>query len=377
MKWLKFKQTKRGRKVILKKQKREMDYSLVLAVFLLSLFGLLMILEASTVLAHQEFGDKYYFVKEQAKWLCVGTVAFLTLSFLDYHYLYTLAVPFLFSTIFFLGAVFIPQVGVKALGASRWINLRVFSFQPAELAKLTLTIYLSAWFTSKEKERLGAFLLLLFVVLGLVVLEPDLGTAVIIGGTALVLYFVSGSPISHFFLLLPLGTISLLGLSIISPYRFKRLITFFNPHTDPLGASYHIRQVLLALGAGGLTGIGIGKSRQKYLFLPEATTDSILAIVGEEFGFVGATAIILFFLFIIYRGYLTAKRAPDRFGRFLALGITSYFAIQTVVNLSAMVALLPLTGVPLPLLSYGGSSLVITLSGMGILLNISRQGIAL
>lgn len=364
------------RKVVLKKQKREMNYSLALAVFLLSLFGLLMIFEASAVLAHREFGDKYYFVKEQGKWLGVGAIVLLAFSVIDYHYLYTLAVPFIFFTIVFLGAVFVPGIGVKALGASRWVNLRFFSFQPAELAKLTLTIYLSAWFTSKEKGRLIAFLLLLFIVLGLVVLEPDLGTAVIIGGQALVLYFVSGSPISHFLLLLPLGFLSLLGLSIISPYRFKRLVTFFDPHTDPLGASYHIRQVLLALGVGGLTGVGLGKSRQKYLFLPEATTDSIFAIVGEEFGFLGVVVTILLFMFIIYQGYLTAKRAPDRFGRLLALGITSYFAIQTIVNLSAMVALLPLTGVPLPLLSYGGSSLVITLSGMGILLNISRQGVA-
>lgn len=353
-----------------------MDYLLVLVLFLLSLFGLLMVFEASTPLAYQEFGDKYYFIKEQGKWLGVGTLVLFIFSFLDYHYLYSLAVPLLFSTLFFLGAVFIPGIGVRALGASRWVNLRVFSFQPAELAKLTLAIYLSAWFTSKEKGRLGAFLLLLFMVLGLVILEPDLGTAVIIGGMALALYFASGAPISHFLLLLPLGLFSFLGLSIISPYRFKRLVTFLNPHRDPLGASYHIRQILLALGSGGLTGGGLGRSRQKYLFLPEATTDSIFAIIGEEFGFLGAVVVILIFLFVIYRGFLIAKRAPDRFGRLLALGIVSYFAIQTIVNLASMVALLPLTGVPLPLVSYGGSSLVITLCGMGILLNISRQGVA-
>lgn len=375
MKWLRLGAKKQKRKVVLKKQKRVLDYSLVVAVFLLSLFGLLMIFEASTVLAHQEFGDQYYFVKEQVKWLAIGAMVLFGFSFLDYHHLYVLSVPFLFATILFLGAVFVPQIGVKALGASRWLDLRFFSFQPAELAKLTLAIYLSAWFTSKEKGRLTAFLLLLFIVLGLVVLEPDLGTAVIIGGVALVLYFVSGGPMIHFLILLPLGLASLFGLSVISPYRFRRLVTFFKPHVDPLGASYHVRQILLALGSGGLTGIGFGKSRQKHLFLPEATTDSIFAIVAEEVGFLGAVVVIFAFLFIIYRGYLAAKRAPDRFGRLLAFGITSYFAIQTMVNLSAMVVLLPLTGVPLPLLSYGGSSLVITLTGMGILLNISRQGI--
>lgn len=376
MKLLKFKSKKKERKVVLKKQKREIDYLLLLIVFLLSLFGLLMIFEASAVLAHQEFGDKYYFVKEQGKWLGVGAVALSVLSILDYHVLYPFAVPLLISTILSLGLVFIPGIGVKVKGASRWVNLGFFSFQPAELVKLTLAIYLSAWFASREKGRLLAFLLLVGIVLLLVVSEPDLGTTAVIGGEALIMYFVSGSPIFHFAVLLPAGVASLLGLSVISPYRFKRLITFFSPHTDPLGASYHIRQILLALGSGGLIGIGLGKSRQKYFFLPEATTDSILAIVGEEFGFIGTVFIILLFAFVIYRGYLIAKRAPDRFGRFLAMGIISYFAIQTIVNLSAMAALLPLTGVPLPLLSYGGSSLVITLSGIGILLNISRQGVS-
>ena len=364
------------KKVVLKKQKKEMDYWLILLVLLLSLFGFLMIFEASTVLAYQEFGDKYYFVKEQAKWLGVGLAALLAFSFLDYYRLYNLAVPLLISTICFLGAVFIPGIGIRALGASRWVNLRIFSFQPAELAKLTLTIYLSAWFASKEKNRLGAFLLLLSIVLGLVVLEPDLGTTVIIGATAMVLYFISESPLIHFFFLAPLGFFTFLGFSLLSPYRFKRLVTFFDPSTDPLGASYHVRQILLALGSGGLTGIGVGKSRQKYLFLPEASTDSIFAIVGEQFGFLGAVVIILLFLFIIYRGFSIAKRAPDRFGRFLAAGIIASFAVQIIINLSAMTALLPLTGAPFPLLSYGGSNLVITLSGMGILFNISLQGVA-
>ena len=388
MKWLKFKKTsfkipnlvkkgtKRKKRVVLKKQKKERDYLLILAVIFLSLFGLLMIFEASTVSAYQEFGDKYYFVKEQSKWLGIGIIALLVFSFLDYHRLYNLAVPLLFSTICLLGAVFIPGIGIKVKGASRWLNLRIFSFQPAELAKLILTVYLSAWFSSKEKSRLIAFLFLLSIILGLVVLEPDLGTTVIIAATAMILYFVSENPISHFFLLIPLGFFSFLGLALISPYRFKRLVTFFDPSTDPQGASYHIRQILLALGSGGLTGIGVGKSRQKYLFLPEATTDSIFAIIGEEFGFFGAFILILLFLFIIYRGFSIAKRAPDRFGRFLAVGITAGFAIQVIINLSAMVVLLPLTGAPLPLLSYGGSSLLITFVGMGILFNISRQRVS-
>lgn len=365
-----------SKKVALKKQRKRFDYSLGVVVFFLALFGLLMIFEASAVLAYKEFGDKYYFVKEQAKWLGVGSAALFFLAFFDYHHLYSLAVPLLVGTIMALGAVFVPGIGIKALGASRWVNLKFFSFQPAELAKLSLAIYLAAWFSSKEKGRLSAFLLLLSIVIGLVVLEPDLGTAAVIAGEAIAIYFLAEGPISHFFLLLPLGIVSFLGLSVVSPYRFRRLVAFFNPHRDPLGTSYHIRQILLAFGSGGLTGVGLGKSRQRYLFLPEATTDSILAIVGEEFGFVGALVVILFFIFIIFRGCLIAKQAPDRFGRLLAGGITVYFAIQTIINLSAVVAFLPLTGVPIPLISYGGSSLVITLSGIAILLNISQQGVS-
>lgn len=364
------------KKIILKKQRTRRDYWLLSAIFLLSLFGLLMIFEASAVSAYQEFGDKFYFVKEQAKWLAIGSLGLIIFLFLDYHFLYNLAVPLLVFTILALAAVFIPGIGVRALGAARWLNFRIFSFQPAELAKLSLAIYLSAWFSSQEKGRLRAFLVLLAIVLGPIVLEPDLGTAVIIAGEALVLYFVANHPIFHFLLLLPVGLLAFLGLSVITPYRFKRLITFFNPQFDPLGASYHIRQVLLALGSGGLTGIGLGKSRQKYLFLPEATTDSIFAIVAEEFGFLGASFLVLLFLFVVWRGFFIARRAPDRFGRFLALGITAWFAIQAMVNLGAMVVLLPLTGAPLPLVSYGGSSLVITLLGMGILLNISSQQVA-
>jgi len=369
MKW------RKSKKIVLKKQKRKIDYWLLTTVILLALFGLLMIFEASTVLAQKEFGDQYYFVKEQLKWLALGGLTLLFFCFWDYHRLYNLAIPLVFLTICFLLAVFIPGIGIRALGASRWLNLKVFSFQPTELAKLTLIIYLSAWFAGKEKGRLLAFLFLMGIILGLVVLEPDLGTAVILGATAMVLYFVADNSMIHFFFLLPLALISFLVLSLVSPYRFKRLVTFFNPTTDPLGASYHIRQILLALGSGGLTGIGIGNSRQKYLFLPEAATDSIFAIVGEELGFLGAIIIILLFGLIIYRGFLIVKKAPDRFGRLLASGISSYFAIQTMINLSAMVALLPLTGVSLPLLSYGGSNLLITLTGMGILLNISSQGI--
>jgi len=278
----------------------------------------------------------------------------------------------LIGTIFLLLVVFLPGVGIKALGAKRWINLGFTVLQPAELAKLTLVIYLSAWFSSKEKGRLVSFLLLLGMVTGLIVLEPDLGTTLVIAATAVTMYFFSGAPIKQFVMLIPVLVLGALGLAISSPYRFRRVTTFFNPENDPLGASYHIRQATIALGSGGLFGVGIGKSRQKYEYLPEANTDSIFAIIGEEVGFIGAAGLLILFFILISRGFQIARRVEDPFGRYLALGITSWIGYQVIMNIAAMVALIPLTGVPLPLLSYGGSSLIVVLTGLGILVNISK-----
>jgi cell division protein FtsW len=259
------------------------------------------------------------------------------------------------------------------LGARRWINLGFFVLQPAELTKLVLVIYLSAWFSAKEKGRLASFLILMGMVVGLVILEPDLGTAIIIIATAVTLYFFSGAPVTQFLVLIPFLGTGVLALAVFSPYRFRRLTTFLNPESDPQGASYHIRQAVIALGSGGLFGVGIGQSRQKYEYLPEANTDSIFAIIGEEIGFLGAILLIGLFAFVIWRGFRIAKRVTDPFGRFLALGITVWFGYQVAINIAAMVALIPLTGVPLPLISYGGSSLVMMLASLGILVNISRS----
>ncbi|MBI3560076.1 cell division protein FtsW [Candidatus Gottesmanbacteria bacterium] len=305
------------------------------------------------------------------------------LSRVDYHTLHTLALPALLGVMGLLVAVFIPGFGVRALGAHRWLNFSIFVLQPAELVKLVLILYLAAWFTphnaggagftSREKGRFGAFLLLTGIIFGLVILEPDLGTGIIIVATAIVMYFLSGAPMGHFTLLVPVIVIGISLLAFSSPYRFQRLTTYLNPESDPLGASYQIRQVLLALGSGGLTGIGVGKSRQKYEYLPEANTDSIFAIIGEETGFLGVTLVTLAFAFFVWRAFRVATRAPDLFGRLLAAGTATWIGVQSVLNIGAMAAVIPLTGVPLPLISYGGSSFVIILAATGILLNISSQ----
>ena len=352
---------------------RRPDLILGVLIVLAVVFGIFSIYNASSVSAFTDFGDKYYYLKEQLKWFGFGFFSLIFFSLFDYRKLYFFSPFLLLLAIVLLALVFIPGLGIKAYGASRWLDFRLFSFQPSELAKFSLVIYLSAWFSEKEKGRLWAFLLLSGLLLVLIFLQPDMGTAVVLASTAILLYFLSGAPLWHLATLLPIAGACGYILIRISPYRFQRLVSFLNPNTDPLGVSYHLRQILIALGSGGLWGLGLGQSRQKYAYLPESTTDSIFAIIGEEVGFVGATVLILFFLFCFWRGFKIAKSAPDRFGQLLAAGITSWLAIQVFVNLSAMVALIPLTGVPLPFISYGGSSLVVALSGVGILLNISRQ----
>jgi cell division protein FtsW len=284
---------------------------------------------------------------------------------------------------FSLILVLIPGIGTKVLGARRWLVLGPLTFQPAELVKLSFIIYLSAFLlnesfgfeepVSSNKKKLLPFLVMLFILLGLVMLEPDLGTAIVLAATGLVVYFASGASLFYLTLVGIIGILSGVGLILFSPYRRERLLTFLNPTRDPLGASYHIRQILIAIGSGGWLGIGLGQSRQKYEYLPAVTTDSIFAVVAEELGFIGAVALLSIFLILIWRGMKIAKEAPDEFGRLLAVGITSWIGFQFLVNLSAMVALVPLTGVPLPFISYGGSSLVLSLTGMGILANIARQ----
>lgn len=349
------------------------DRLLLVIVVVIATIGILMVYNSSVAIAERDFADQYYFVREQLKWLVVGAVTLVVVSRIDYHRWYAWSLPLLLTTIILLLAVFIPGIGVPALGAHRWINLGFTILQPAELAKFSLIVYLSAWFSKPEKGRLGAFVLLLAMVVGLVVIEPDLGTAVIIGIVAVMMYYFSGAKLTHFLGLVPVLAIALVLFAVAAPYRFARITTFLNPEHDPLGSSYQIRQILLALGSGGLFGVGLGKSRQKYEYLPEANTDSIFAIIAEELGFIGSTIVIGLFLLLVWRGFRIAKHARDTFGRMLALGFASWIAIQAGINLAAMVALVPLTGIPLPFISYGGSSLTVLLLSMGILLNISRH----
>lgn len=335
-----------------------------------------MVFESSNVNAYRDFQDKYYFVKDQLVWVAIGLTGMIVTSLYDYKKYQKHALPLLIGTVIALVLVFIPGIGIKVLGAHRWIGVAGFSLQPAEFAKLTMAIYLSAWFTKKEKGKLTSFLLLVGLVAGLVILEPDLGTSLVILSSAMTIYFISGAPLWHFAMLIPGGIAGVLALAVAAPYRLRRFTTFLNPMDDPLGAGYHIRQVLIALGSGGLLGLGFGASRQKYEYLPEATTDSIFAIIAEEFGFIGSVIVIVLFVILLSRLIKIVMDAPDRFGMLLGAGIFSVIATQIVLNLGSMTTVFPLTGVPLPFISYGGSNMIVTLISVGILLNIRKQAVS-
>jgi cell division protein FtsW len=361
---------------------KKIDLLLFGGVTLVVLFGLLMVYDASSVIAITNFGDKYHYIKDQIVWVVIGFTALFFFAFFDYRRLFNLALPLLIFAILLLLCVFIPGLGSGAKGANRWINLHFFRFQPAEFVKLELALYLAAWFSHKEKGRFLAFVLLVGAVLGLVMLEPDLGTATIILSEAVIIYFVSGGSIKHFLFSAPVVALGGFILIKLESYRAARLTTFLNINkalaTTSQGADpslWHIRQVLIALGSGGIFGVGLGNSLQKYAYLPENVTDSIFPIIAEEFGLIGAVLLIIFLLLIVWRGLFIAIHAKDNFGKLLGAGISAFIGMQMIINLGSMTALFPLTGVPLPFISFGGSALVVDMASIGILLNIAGQSL--
>ncbi len=339
----------------------------------LSLIGLVFIFEASSVRSFSETGDSFHYLKLQVVWLGLSLAAMVFFTLFDYHKLYYLSFLAMIITIFFLLIVLLPGIGYRAGGARRWLDFGFFNVQPTEIAKFSVIIYLASWFIHKERKRFFSFLILIGVLMGLIILQPDMGTAIIVFSLSIIIYFLSGMNIIHLFALVPAAIGGFLVLVKVSPYRFNRLLAFFDPSRDPLGISYHINQILISLANGGLFGQGLGSSRQKYMFLPEAHTDSIFAIVGEEFGFIGSLVIIILYIVLIFRIYRVMVNAPDRFGRLLAGGIFAFFNLQILINLLGVVNLLPLTGVPLPFISYGGSNLLISFALIGILLNIEKR----
>ncbi|MGE5042304.1 MAG: FtsW/RodA/SpoVE family cell cycle protein [Candidatus Levyibacteriota bacterium] len=352
----------------------KLGIALFVTTLVLSLLGLFILYESSSYTALLNIGDKYYFVKNQAVWIALGVGLSLFVSAIPYKLYQKFALPLLIGTFVLLVAVFFPGIGVSLKGAHRWVNFGFTVLQPSELLKITLAIYLSAWFCLKEKGKLLNFLMLLGLSIFLVMIEPDLGTASIIGITAILVYFFQGAKISEMIAILLIFLVGGFILIKVEPYRAARLASFQNFNASDLSTtSYHVKQILIALGSGGFTGVGFGKSIQKYAYLPENTTDSIFAIYAEEAGFLGSLFLISLFLVHLLLGYSIASHTTDMFGKILAFGMVTFMGIQTIINLASQVVLFPLTGVPLPFISYGGSSMLINFVSIGILLSIARH----
>jgi len=348
------------------------------AVVLLSV-GVVMVYSASAIVAAERFHDPYFFLKKQVFWALLGALALWLALRLDYRRLEGLVVPLLLVAGVLLVLVLVPPLGQAINGTRRWIRLGPVSFQPAELAKLALVVYLAA-FLARRRDALGDFrrgllppLAVAGVLAALVLAQPDLGSCLTLVALTFALLFLAGGRVRHLALVLA-PALPLLAVAVwVAPYRVRRITTFLDPWSDPRGSGFQIIQSWLAFGNGGLLGQGIGGSQQKLFYLPEAHTDFIFAIVGEELGLVGALAIVGLFVVLAWRGLRIGLRAPEPFGAYLALGITLLIATQAIVNLGVVTGLLPTKGLPLPFISFGGSALLVTMLATGVLLNISQQ----
>lgn len=355
------------------------DLTLFMVTLILLGIGVVMVFSASSVRAYEYYRDSYYFLKRQLLWSVIGVIAMIFTMHIDYRLLRRFAAPILVVTLVLLIVVLIPGVGLMISGSRRWLGVRgIFTFQPSELAKVGMMVFLSSYL-SRDPEEVKSFLkgvvpvlLLLGIVFGLIMLEPDLGTATSIAGVTLVMLFVAGARTSHLIGLGIVGIPAFIAAVFAEDYRRRRFLAFLHPWDDPLRSGFHIIQSLLALGSGGIFGLGLGRSRQKFLYLPEQHTDFIFAVLGEELGFVGAATVVILFFIFAWRGFRVALATSDPFASLLATAITSMVVLQAVINIGVVSGILPITGIPLPLISFGGSSLVVTLSSIGILLNISR-----
>lgn len=356
----------------------KIDRILLFTVLALLVFGLVMISSAGVAYSKIRFDSPYFFFKRQLLGVGVGLLALFFFQKFNYQYLKKISTIFFFGSLVFLVLVFVEGLGSRIYGASRWLKLGPISFQPSEMLKLSLIIYLAAWLESRGErikdffEGFVPFISVIALIGFLLLKQPDMGTFGILVLVSISIFFVAGAKIEHLALLFAGGGASFFLLVLSSPYRLQRLTIFKDAGLDIKGAGYHINQALIAIGSGGFFGLGIGHSLQKFNYLPEPVGDSIFAIIAEELGFVGAGVLIVLFIIFAFRGFRIAKYAPDVFGRLLATGIVSWIIFQAFINIAAISGMIPLTGVPLPLISYGGTSMVFLLAGIGILLNISK-----
>ncbi|MFZ3063977.1 MAG: putative lipid II flippase FtsW [Nitrospirota bacterium] len=356
---------------------KSINYTLFIIVTILTAIGILMIYSSSAIPALKKMNDLFFFLKRQVIWAVIGIVMMIIVSRIDYKNWDRLFLPMFGLTILLL--IFVLVMGKEVNGARRWLRFGILSFQPAELAKLTIIIYM-ARIIAKKGERIKDFMngfLPVMSVIGLfvmlIMIEPDAGTAVTIGIIALSLLFAGGARLKHIMFLVVMLTPLMYTLVFNVGYRMQRLKTYWDPWKDPYNSGYQIIQSYLALGSGGLFGVGLGEGKQKLFFLPEAHTDFIFSILGEELGFAGGAAVIALFAALIWLGFIISLRAEDAFGKYAALGITIMIGMQAVINICVVTGLLPTKGIPLPFVSFGGSSLLVNMMSIGVLMNIAAQ----
>lgn len=353
------------------------DYLLLTAVTVLTLVGTVFIYSASNYSAKATYNDEFFFVKKQVIGIVIGFVCMICASVTDYRKLKKLCIPVCIITFILLALVFVPGIGVENYGAKRWISLGAFTLQPSELAKFSLILFSAVYFSKypdNAKKFTGILPVLLFglLICGLIIIEPNMSITVCVALLMLAILFAAGMKIKHFLFLMIPALLCGVVLVLIEPYRLKRLYAFINPWSSPKGEGYQLIQSLYALGSGGLFGVGLFNSRQKYAFLPFAESDFILSVIGEEIGFVGITLFFALLAFIVFRGFRAASKSKDLFGYIIAIGITMIFGIQVVVNALVVTGSIPPTGLPLPLVSSGNTSIIIFMTETGILFNVSK-----
>ncbi len=357
------------------------SYSLMVLFFVIIIWGVVMLSSATSVLGYNKFNDSYWFVKHQLLYgFLPGLIFFLLLSKVDYRLWKKRGLLFYVLSIILLCLVFIPGLG-SDLGtfSKSWIVVGGYSLQPAEIVKLLFLVFIAAWLEKRRSKITGfkaTFLPLMLIIsapAALLVLQPDVGTLMIFLAVIFLVYFAAGARWSHLSLVMAAGLAGLAALIKLAPYRLARLTAFLNPAADPQGIGYHINQALLAIGSGGWFGLGLGHSRQKFLYLPEVAGDSIFAVMAEELGFVMMLVLVLLFIWLAAIIFKIGRRAPDMFGYLLCVGVGSWILGQFFVNMGAMLGILPLTGLPMPLISYGGTALMVNMAAVGLVLSVARQ----
>ncbi|MBD3282548.1 MAG: putative lipid II flippase FtsW [Candidatus Portnoybacteria bacterium] len=355
--------------------KKKADKGLLIIILALFVLGLMILFSASGIISLENMGSPYYYFIHQLLYGgIVGLIAFLFCQKVDYRGWKKFSLLIFFACLALSVLVFVPGLGFKHGGAQRWLAVGPVTFQPSELLKLGFIIYLAAFLSKKQTfNTLIPFLVIIGLIGGLMAVQSDAGTLALIAIIGIIMYFVSGAKIYQIAVVLLVYLAGFFALVKFFPHRMARFTAFLNPGVDPQGISYQINQALIAIGSGGLFGVGLGNSYQRYNYLPEPMGDSIFAIWAEQLGFLGAIIVVVLFLLLAFKGLRVAKRCKDDFGSLLAIGITSWLVIQFFINIGGIMGLMPLTGIPLPFISYGGSALIVTMAGAGILLNISKH----